>query len=141
MDMWLWVVIGIIGACFIYMITTYKHKHRKPRIAMILLLIVVLFLVSTIYFVSKANHIDMTTASGFTKGMGVYGMWLLQSANNMRSLSGYAVAMDWKGTNSSTSSVKTTNLTNINNTVKTTGSVDKPVPVSTKNKMVPKPLK
>lgn len=141
---WFLIIIGtLVGLFIVYMLSTSKHHRRRPRVTMILLLIAILFLVSTIYLVSKANKVDMTTVSGFSDGMKVYSIWLFQGFNNLRSISGYAVAMDWKGNNSTanTSAVKTINQTKIDSSVKNITVTDKPVPVSTKNKMVPKPLK
>ena len=69
-----------------------------------IIIILLTFIVISMYFVAKANNIDMTTVNGFSKGMKVYAGWLIQSFQNIKALTGYAVGLDWSSKNKSISS-------------------------------------
>lgn len=88
------IIILVIAIIFIFFkITRLEHTRRKFIIIIIILILA--FFLSTLYFVAKANEIDMTTLNGLSKGMQTYSFWLLNSFKNIKSTVGYAIKMDW----------------------------------------------
>jgi hypothetical protein len=121
---WFIIILAAIGVFIVYKLVTYKH--RRPRIFMIILLIIILLFVGSLYLVSKANNVDMTNISGFMDGMKTYGMWIVSKVTNMGSMTGYFVVAD----SNLTKNTKTGNLTkNANNINKSTTLGMKPKPL------------
>lgn len=96
-----WFLIILIVAAVLVILKFLHFRHLKHRIVGIVIVLLVLFLVSTIYLVSNKNNVDMTTVSGFTSGMKVYGGWLAHSYQNVKTLAGNAIKMDWSSVNGS----------------------------------------
>lgn len=84
------VVVGIIAI---------KMNHLRHRIFIIILILIALFFYVTLTFVSNKNNVDLTTMNGFMNGVKVYGGWLVHNFQNIRSLTGNAINMDWTATN------------------------------------------
>ncbi len=98
---WFIIVLVIIGVLIV--IKLLHLRHLRHRLFGILIVVVLLFLIGSIYFVAKENNIDMTTAGGFTKGMQVYSGWLLNSFQNIGSITGYTIGLDWSSKNKTVS--------------------------------------
>ena len=106
---WFVVVLVLVGVLVI--IKLLHLRHFKHKIFSIFLVLIILFFVSTLYYVSYKNHLDLTTVNGFSNGMSIYAGWILNGFQNVKTVTGYAVGMDWRSTNGSLSK----NSTNVNN--------------------------
>ncbi len=49
--------------------------------------------------VTEKNSLDLTTSEGFFNAVKVYTGWLGNGFQNLKSLTGRAIGMDWKSTN------------------------------------------
>jgi hypothetical protein len=58
-----------------------------------------LFLYTTIAIVSKQNSFDLKSTEGFIGSIKVYFGWLANGFQNLKSITGDAVKMDWTSTN------------------------------------------
>ena len=87
------VVLVIIG------IMAIKMNHLRHRFFIVLLLVLALFLYITINYVNKQNNLDFSTAEGVVKSMKVYMGWLAHGFGNLKSITGYAIHMNWTSTN------------------------------------------
>ena len=99
---WFIIIFIVFAIIVLFKVKHMKHSNRKFSIMIIIILLT--FIVISMYFVAKANNIDMTTVNGFSKGMKVYAGWLIQSFQNIKALTGYAVGLDWSSKNKSISS-------------------------------------
>ena len=93
-----WIVIAllIVGIMFIV-----RAKHMKHRIFVIILIIVGLFLYSTLMIVSYNNDLRLDNATNVYSAFKVYLGWLGNAITNMKGVIGNAVKMDWTSSNSS----------------------------------------
>ncbi len=94
---WFIIVLAIVGVLLI--IKLLHLRHLKHKLFSIFIVLILLFLVGSIYFVAKENNVDMTTADGFSRGLQVYAGWLLNSFQNIKSITGYAIGLDWSSQN------------------------------------------
>lgn len=111
-----WILIGIIclAAFFVFRLVGFRHGRHKFILTIVLL--IMLILVSTFYFVTYKNNIDITSIKGLTAGAKVYGIWLVHSLQNIKELTGNAVRMDWADVNISFNSTNSTNILMPNST-------------------------
>ena len=93
-----WIVIIILIVIGIFAI---KLNHIKHRLFIILLVLLALFLYSTMHFVTVQNDIDLNSIDGVFSTIKVYGGWLANGFNNFRKITGNVINMDWKNSNSS----------------------------------------
>ena len=91
-----WVVIAIIIILVLLVIKIGAFKHK---FFMILLILLVLFLITTIILVSKENGLDFSTTEKSFNSMKIYTGWLANGVQNLKSLVGRAIDMDWKSSN------------------------------------------
>jgi len=102
-----WFII-IVVVLVIFVLFKISHlKHSRHKFTLIAIILILAFFLTSLYFVTKANNIDITTLSGLSNGMQVYAGWLLNSFSNIKALTGYAIGMDWSPLNKSISSNKT----------------------------------
>lgn len=87
------VILSIIGLIIVKVINL-RHKFF-----IITLIILILFLYTTISIVADKNNLDLTTTNGFFNSIKVYISWLANGFENLKSLSGRAVELDWKSSN------------------------------------------
>ena len=92
-----WILIVILVLAGFLIIRFMFSRHAKHRFMFTIIMVIILVFISTFYFVTNANHVDVTTVNGLGTGMQVYGVWMLHSFSNIKSLTGYAVGLDWKG--------------------------------------------
>ena len=128
---WLIVLLIIVGVLAVVKFSHLKHFKHRHRLSIIAILLLVIFLASTIYLVSKNNHIDMTNVKGFYSGMQVYGSWLVNGFYNAKSLTGYAIGLNW-----STANVNASNKVPVKKTTPTSGSNPVPSKVANKPKLM-----
>jgi len=85
----------LISAIFVFVKFKYiKHKLSWIIVLFLILLFYVGFLAST-----SGQNIDFGTFEGSQTGIKLYLSWLGQSFDNMKSITGQAVKLDW-GANS-----------------------------------------
>jgi len=94
-----WILIIILVLAGFLIIRFLFSRHAKHRFMMTAILVIVLLLISTFYFVSSMNNVDITTISGFGNGMKLYGGWLINSFDNIKILTGDVVGLNWRTTN------------------------------------------
>jgi hypothetical protein len=91
------IIVGLI----IFGIFAIKTNHLRHRFFIIIFVLLVLFFYTTFYIVSTKNQLDFTNAEGVFSAVKIYTGWLANGFNNMRSITGNAVNMDWTNTNAS----------------------------------------
>ncbi|MEK6830467.1 MAG: hypothetical protein AABX77_00365 [Nanoarchaeota archaeon] len=91
-----WVVIAIIIILILIIVKLSAFKHK---FFMILLILLSLFLLSSIFIVSKENRLDFSTTEGFFNAIKVYTGWLANGFKNLKDLTGRVINMDWKSSN------------------------------------------
>jgi len=95
---WFIIIVGIVA---IFLVSKLIHfKHLKYKITAILLILLFFFAYLTIAKVISDNSINIKTASGVFQATKVYFSWLGMAFNNLRSLTGNVVNMDWFPNNS-----------------------------------------
>jgi len=102
-----WVIIiglGLIAAVIL------KVSHVKHRVTLIVLILFALFITSTASYIAVSNELDLGSTGGFVDAVKIYLGWLANGFQNLRSLTGNAIKMDWKSTES--------NLTILNRTIR-----------------------
>lgn len=102
-----WFIIILIIAVIFILFRINRLKHSRHKLVLLIIIFVLAFFVSSLYFVAKANNVDMTTLRGLSTGMQVYAGWLLNSFQNIKALTGYAIGLDWSPLNKSISFNKT----------------------------------
>ena len=93
-----WIVITILVVIGIFSI---KMNHLKHRMFIIMLVLVALFLYSSMALVTTRNDLNLDSTEGFFKTMKVYNGWLANGFKNFKTITGNAVKMDWSSTNAS----------------------------------------
>jgi hypothetical protein len=133
-----WFIIILIIAGILVLVKVSHLKHHKHKFGLMFFVILLLFFIASIYFVTSASNVDMSTTSGFAKGMGIYGGWLVNSFNNIKILTGNIIGMDWRPENKTvnTTTVANSNVNSVVNgaenitevVIETAGSVTKIIP-------------
>ena len=91
-----WIVIIILVLVGIFAI---KMNHLRHRIFIILLVLLALFLYSSMALVTTHNELKFDSAEGIFSSLKVYGGWLVNGFQNFKALAGNVVNMDWSSTN------------------------------------------
>lgn len=78
-----------------------KMNHLKHRFFIIMLVLLALFLYTTIYVVNSKNNLEITSVDGAFNAGKVYLGWLANGFGNLKDLTGRAIGMDWTSTNKS----------------------------------------
>jgi hypothetical protein len=90
---WLIILIAVVAVYVVGKIIHFRHiKHRITAIALILLLF---FAYATFTSVIKSNSIDIKIPTGVFQAAKVYVSWLGLAFNNMKTLTGNVIHMDW----------------------------------------------
>ena len=90
-----WIVIVILLIVGIFAI---KMNHLRHRVFIILLVALALFLYTTMFFVNSQNNIELTSTEGVFDALKLYVGWLANGFDNMKTLVGNAIGMDWAST-------------------------------------------
>ncbi len=85
-------ILGVIAAIFL------KASHIKHRVTLLVLILFALFLVGTIGLIAKSNELDIDDTEGFFNAAKVYTGWLINGFDNMKTIVGNAIKMDWAST-------------------------------------------
>lgn len=87
-----WVVIVIlVGAAIIAL----KMNRLRHKIWIILLIFVALFLYVSMAIVYKENQLEFNSVEGILRSAKVYVGWLGNSFQNLKTVVGNAIKMDW----------------------------------------------
>lgn len=92
-------VLLVLGAILAFVVfSLMRAKHMKHKL-MLIMAIVMVFVLAIGYFAAIAGKgIDFNTVDGMTTAGKLYVGWLANSFNNMGTLTGNAIAMDWRNT-------------------------------------------
>ena len=93
-----WIVITILVLVGIFAI---KMNHLRHRIFIIMLILLALFLYSSMALVTTNNELSFDDTGGFFHAMKVYTGWLANGFENVKQITGNMIKMDWTSTNSS----------------------------------------
>jgi len=91
-----WIVMVLLVIVGIFAI---KMNHLRHRIFIIILIVVALFLYSTMMVVDTHNEFDFSSTEGVFSAFKIYLGWLGNGFQNMKILTGKAIKMDWTSTN------------------------------------------
>jgi len=100
-----WVIIIILVVIGIIAI---RLNHFRHRIFIILLVVLALFLYTTMTYVNNQNKLDFGDTKGVMNSLKIYTGWLANGFTNLKALTGKATKMDWTSTNVSFFDNKTT---------------------------------
>ena len=87
-----WILIGIL---IVLAVVLLRFKEIRHRVGLFIIILLVLFLVVSIGYVTKVNKADLGTFDGIVALGKIYFNWLLGVGKNVVSISGYAVKQDW----------------------------------------------
>lgn len=93
-----WIIIIILVVVGIYAI---KLNHLRHRFIIIALVLIALFFYITVTYVATRNNVNMDSYDGFMNGVRVYGGWLANGFQNMKTIVGSSIKMDWTSSNAS----------------------------------------
>ena len=93
-----WIVILILIIVGIFAI---RLNHIKHRFIIILLVLLALFLYSSINLVSTKNSLELNNVDGIFSAVKVYTGWLANGFYNLKEISGKAISLDWSNSNAS----------------------------------------
>lgn len=93
-----WIVVLILIVTGIFAI---KLNHLRHRFLIIVLLVIALFLYTTMNLVSTENNLDFKTTEGVFHSIKVYIGWLANGFDNLKELTGQAINLDWSKSNAS----------------------------------------
>jgi len=93
-----WIVIVIL---IVVGIMAIKFNHLRHRFFIVLLVLLALFLYSSMALVSDENSLNLNSSDGIFSAIKVYTGWLANGFDNLKALAGKAIKMDWSSTNSS----------------------------------------
>ena len=94
-----WVII-LIALIALFVISKFIHfRNLKHKVSAIIVILLLLFLISTFTGVVKDNSINLKTPSGVFEAGKLYFVWLGQAFDNIGAITGNAVKMDWSVSN------------------------------------------
>jgi hypothetical protein len=91
-----WIVIAVL---VVFGIAAIKMNHLRHKTFIIVLILLALFLYSTMYLVHIQNDLDLDSAEGVYHAGQVYFGWLANAFSNLKSITGSAVKMNWNSVN------------------------------------------
>lgn len=95
----MFIVLGIVA---ILVVSKFIHFHHwKNKIIAVVLIVVLVFIISTFMSVVKNNSVDFKTISGIINLVKIYFVWLGQAFGNIKVLTANVVKMDWMPQNMS----------------------------------------
>jgi len=89
-----WVIIAVL---ILLIFTFLRFKHLKHKIFAILIILFVLFFYLSASRIISESNIDLASFDGIVKAVKIYFAWLVNAFENLRTVVGNAVKMDWKG--------------------------------------------
>jgi hypothetical protein len=96
---WLILILVIVA---IFVVSKFIHfGHTKHKIVTILLILLVAFLYFSFTTVIRSHSVDLKTASGVFDASKIYLSWMVNIFDNVKTVSGNVVKMDWIPQNTS----------------------------------------
>jgi len=93
-----WLIIGVL---IVIAVIALKINHLRHKIWIVAVILLVIFLYMTVSLVYKENELKVDNTEDFFHITKVYLGWLGNGFNNLKSLTGYAVKLDWGSSNTS----------------------------------------
>jgi len=90
---WIFITVLVVAGFLIM-----KISHLKHRFFMIAIILLALFLYTSMNSVADENNLDISNTEGVFRGIKLYGGWLANGFQNMKVLTGNAIGMDWTKT-------------------------------------------
>ncbi len=87
----------VIATLIIGIWVVIEMKRMKHKLLAVFLIALILFLYISFSFVFRNQDVEWKTVPGVMKGGKIYLSWLGSIFGNMKSITGYAIGMDWKG--------------------------------------------
>lgn len=91
-----WIVILILTIVGIFAI---RLNHLKHRFVIILLILLALFLYSSISLITTENNLELNNVNSIFSAIKVYTGWLSNGFHNLKEISGKAISLDWSNSN------------------------------------------
>ncbi len=91
-----WIVVTILVLVGIFAI---KMNHLRHRVFIILLVLLALFLYSSMTLITTKNDVSLDNGEGVLNAMELYTGWLANGFKNLKTITGNVVRMDWTSTN------------------------------------------
>jgi len=85
----------IIVVLFIVGLYILKISHFRHRFFIILLILLAIFLYVSLTIVNSKHNLNFTTFDGVSNSFKVYMGWLANGFQNLKTITGNAVKMDW----------------------------------------------
>ena len=93
--MWL-LLIGLALVFGIIVFGLLRVKHLKHKLTWVLVIFLILVLVAGYFAVIAGSDANFNSVQGVETGAKLYVGWLVNSFNNVKVLTGNAIAMDWR---------------------------------------------
>lgn len=91
-----WIIIVVLVIIGLFVI---KLNHLKHRFFIIMLILLALFLYTSMNAVTQKNELDLKSSSGIFSAIKIYSGWLANGFQNLKSLTGKAINLNWGSTN------------------------------------------
>lgn len=89
----------IIAVLLVCGVIAIKMNHFRHKIFLLLLIFLALFLYGTVSVVNNMNEMDLSSSDGVWDAAKLYFGWLGNGFQNLKSITGSAIKMDWTSTN------------------------------------------
>ena len=86
-------IVALVFVIFVFV----KFKYIKHKLTWIIVLFLVLLFYIGFLASTSGKSIDFSTFEGSQAGIKLYLTWLGQSFDNMKTLTGHAIKLDWGG--------------------------------------------
>lgn len=90
------ITLFIIAVLIIAVWVVIEMKRMRHKLFAVFLIGLILFLYISSAFVFKEQDIEWKSVSGVIKATKIYFSWLGSAFGNLRSITSYAIKMDWK---------------------------------------------
>jgi len=90
-----WILIAIVIVAVIVVSKFIHFKHLKHKLTAILIILLIVFAYVTFTTLVKAHSIDLKSASGVYSAVKAYVAWFGLAFDNMKTLTGNVIKMDW----------------------------------------------
>ena len=91
-----WIIVAIVIACGVLFIKLSGARHK---IGLMIFVLLILFLFGTASIIITKNKIDFSNTDDLFEAVKLYLGLLGNGFQNLRSLTGNAIGMDWNSTN------------------------------------------
>jgi len=91
-----WIIIVVLVVVGLFAI---RLNHLKHKFFILMLILLALFLYTSISLVTTENQLDLKSSGGIFKSLKVYSGWLANGFQNLKALTGKAIGLDWKSSN------------------------------------------